>query len=134
LYTEVNWAHFQDCAITCHFYPYDYIHLADALSGVTGTQYTINDVLEVGARTQTLCRLFNYREGLTVEDDTLPKRVRTAFKSGPIEGIEISDEEFAWAKQRFYELLGWDPKTGAPSDECLSELGLVDLLEGISIP
>jgi aldehyde:ferredoxin oxidoreductase len=133
LHTEVNWSHFQDCAISCHFYPYDYIHLADALSGVTGTQYTITDVLEVGARAQTLCRLFNYREGLTVEDDTLPKRVRTAFKEGPLEGIEITDKDFAWAKRHFYELMGWDPKTGAPTDECLSELGLVDLLEGISI-
>ena len=128
LHTEVNWSHFQDCAISCLFYPYDYKHLADALSGVTGIQYTITDILDVGARAQTLSRLFNYREGFTVEDDTLPKRVRTAFDEGPLAGIEITDSDFAWAKRRFYELMGWDPDTGAPTKECLSALDLTELL------
>jgi aldehyde:ferredoxin oxidoreductase len=128
LHTEVNWAHFQDCALTCLFYPYDYAQLAQVLSAVTGVEYTIQDILAVGARAQTLARLYNYREGLTAEDDTLPKRVRTAFESGPLEGVEISDEDFAWAKRRFYELMDWDPETGAPKQACLEALGLKDLL------
>jgi aldehyde:ferredoxin oxidoreductase len=125
---EVNWRHFQDCAISCGFYPYDYVHLAAALSGVTGVPYSIRDILEVGARAQTLSRMFNYREGFTVEDDTLPKRVRTAFEEGPLAGSGISDDDFSWAKREFYRLMGWDPNTGAPSVECLSLLGLSELL------
>jgi aldehyde:ferredoxin oxidoreductase len=126
---EVNWAHFQDCALICQFYCYDYDHLAEALSGVSGVEYGIHDILVVGARAQTLARLFNLREGLTAADDRLPKRVMTAFDSGPLAGVEISDEAFAWAKRRFYELMKWDAETGAPTAECLQELQLARLLK-----
>ena len=126
--TELNWMHFQDCAVNCHFYPYRYEHFAQALSGVTGVNYTIHDILDVGARAQTLSRLFNLREGFTAEDDQLPKRVRKAFKKGPIAGVEITGEAFAWARRRYYQLMGWDPETGVPSDECLERLQLNELL------
>ncbi len=126
--TELNWMHFQDCAVNCHFYPYRYEHFAQALSGVTGLDYTIQDILDVGARAQTLSRLFNLREGFTAEDDRLPKRVRKAFEKGPIAGVEISDEEFAWAKRRYYELMGWDADSAEPGDACLDQLQLRGLL------
>ncbi len=126
--TEVNWMHFQDCAVNCHFYPYDYQQMAEALSGVTGIQYEIPDILEVGARAQTLCRLFNQRAGLNADDDQLPKDVRKAFHSGPIAGVEISDETFAWAKRRYYELMGWDAETAEPGEACLKALQLEELL------
>ena len=128
-YRELNWMHFQDCALCCHFYCYDYDHLAEALSGVSGLEYGIHDILAVGARAQTLARLFNLREGFTADDDRLPRRVMQPFASGPLEGIEITDEDFAWAKRRFYELMEWDPETGAPTGECLHELGLDRLLD-----
>ena len=95
---------------------------------MTGVDYSIQDILDVGARAQTLARLFNLREGFTAEDDQLPKRVRKAFEEGPIAGVEISDENFAWAKRRYYELMGWDPETAVPGDECLGRLQLSDLL------
>jgi aldehyde:ferredoxin oxidoreductase len=129
MHTEVNWSHFQDCALTCMFYPYDYAQLAQVLSAITGVEYTIQDILAVGARAQTLSRLFNYREGFTVEDDTLPKRVRSAFAEGPLEGTEITDDDFAWAKRRFYELMDWEPDTGAPTKSCLEDLELEAFLE-----
>jgi aldehyde:ferredoxin oxidoreductase len=131
-YHEVNFMHFMDCAMTCFFYCYDYHHLAEALSGVTGEAYSVQDVLDVGARAQTLARLFNLREGFTAEDDKLPKRVMTAFTEGPLEGIEITQEAFDWAKQRYYELMGWDPQSGEPSEACLRELGLDDLLAALA--
>ena len=91
-YHEVNWQHFQDCAICCMFYPYDYKQLAGALSAMTGHEYEAQDILDVGERAQQLCRLFNNREGFTEKDDRLPKRVMQAFKSGPLEGVEITEE------------------------------------------
>ena len=126
---DVNWKHFQDCAVNCHFYPYDYEQFAQALSGITGLEYDLHDILDVGARAQTLSRLFNYREGLTAADDELPKRVRKAFKEGPIAGVEITDETFAWARRRYYELMDWDPESGRPSKECLQRLEIDTLLE-----
>lgn len=126
---ELNWKHFQDCALICHFYCYDYSQLAEALSGVTGVEYDIRDVLDVGARAQTLARLFNLREGFTAADDKLPERVMRAFDSGPLRGIEISKEAFTWARRRYYELMGWTPTTGEPTAECLRTLELDRLLE-----
>ncbi len=120
--------HFQDCAVNCHFYPYSYEHFAQALSGVTGLDYSVQDILAVGARAQTLARLFNLREGFTADDDRLPKRVRKAFKHGPLAGVEITDETFEWAKRRYYELMEWDPETGVPSDACLAGLEIADLI------
>jgi len=125
---ELNWAHFQDCALICQFYCYDYGQLAEALSGGSGIEYGIQDILAVGARAQTLARLFNLREGLTADDDRLPRRVMEAFDNGPIEGSGISDQDFEWFKHRFYERMKWDRETGAPTGECLRELELDRLL------
>ena len=131
-FTELNWMHFQDCAVNCHFYPYHYDHMAAALSGVTGVEFTPADILKVGARAQTLARLFNLREGFTADDDRLPKRVMKAFKSGPLAGTEITPEAFDWARRRYYELMQWDADTGVPSRECLSDLG-IDQLPGLRL-
>jgi aldehyde:ferredoxin oxidoreductase len=125
---ELKWAHLLDCAVICQFYAYHYEHLAEALSGVTGVEYGIHDVLAVGARAQTLARLFNLREGWTAEDDRLPRRVMQAFDEGPIAGIGITDEAFTWARRRFYELMDWDPESGVPTEQCLKALGLDRLL------
>ena len=125
---EVNFMHFQDCALNCHFYCYAYHHLAEALAGVTGETYSPEDVLDVGARFQTLARMFNMREGFTAEDDRLPERVKEPFDEGPIAGIGISDKELDWCIHRYYEMMGWDRETGEPTDACLQELGLADLL------
>jgi aldehyde:ferredoxin oxidoreductase len=130
---ELNWMHFQDCAVNCHFYPYSYEQFARALSGVTGAPYSIREVLDVGARAQTLARLFNLREGFAAADDRLPKRVMKAFKSGPLAGVDLTPEAFDWAKRRYYELMDWDPETGVPSQACLQSLNLDRLLGGVPL-
>jgi aldehyde:ferredoxin oxidoreductase len=127
-YYEVNWQHFQDCAICCMFYPYNYVQLAGALSAMTGHEYQAQDILDVGERAQQLCRLFNNREGFTEADDRLPKRVMQAFKSGPLEGIEITEEALHRSRQTWYGLMGWTPE-GVPTQERLAKLGLTELLE-----
>ena len=127
---ELNWMHFQDCAVNCHFYPYDYQQFAQVLSGVTGLPYSLHDILAVGERAQTLARLFNLREGFTADDDKLPRRVRRAFSSGPLAGKAVSDEQFAWARGRYYEMMGWDG-TGTPSSERIAQLGLEQLLPSL---
>jgi aldehyde:ferredoxin oxidoreductase len=131
-YHELNWAHFQDCALICQFYCYDYGQMAEALSGVSGVEYGIHDILAVGARAQTLSRLFNLREGFTAQDDRLPQRVMAAFEEGPIAGSGISDDDFHHFRRRFYERMGWDADSGAPGDECLRDLELAGLLEGVT--
>jgi aldehyde:ferredoxin oxidoreductase len=126
---EVNKSHFEDCALICQFYCYDYDHYAEALSGVTGVEYGIHDVLDIGARAQTLSRLFNLREGFSADDDVIPRRVMIAFAEGPIAGEGISKEDFDWFKHNFYESMGWDPEGGVPTAACLKALSLDGLLD-----
>ena len=126
-YHEVNWQHFQDCALACMFYPYNYTHLAAALSGITGHDYGPRDILAVGERAQQLARLFNLREGFTAVDDRLPRRVMQAFTEGPLAGIEITDAAFLAARQTWYGLMGWTPD-GVPTPERLAALGLDTML------
>ena len=128
---EVNLRHFQDCALLCFFYCYEYTHLAEALSGITGEEYDVNDILNVGLRANTLARLFNYREGLSATDDKLPDRVMKAFTKGPLAGFEISEDSLNHALHRFYELMEWDVATGEPTDKCLHKLHLDRLLLNI---
>ena len=127
-YNEVNYLHALDSALICHFYPYDYQHVADMLSGVTGVEYGIRDLIAAGACANTLARMFNLREGFTAQDDKLPKRVMQAFKEGPIAGNEIRLEDLDWARHHFYEMMGWDRQTGVPTAECLERLGISELL------
>lgn len=124
---EVSWRHFQDCALICNFYCYDYHHLAEALSGTSGVEYGVDDVLTIGVRAQTLARLFNIREGFVAADDKLPERIMKPFTDGPLAGIEITKDAFEWAKHRYYELMKWDRQDGVPTEECLRELGLDNL-------
>lgn len=131
-HNELNWMHFQDCAVNCHFYPYDYAQFAEVLTGVTGHTYELADILDVGARAQTLARLFNHREGFTADDDRLPRRVRQAFDDGPLKGIELTDEAFTWARSRHYEMMGWDPDSGIPSGATLARLSIDTLLDGFN--
>jgi aldehyde:ferredoxin oxidoreductase len=132
-YHESNWQHFLDCALVCMLYPYSYEHMVEALSGATGVEYSVEEVLAVGERAQTLSRLFNYREGFTSADDRLPRRVMKAFQEGPLAGVEISADSFEWALHRYYELMGWDRKTGAPLPKRLDELGLTPLLKDVPL-
>jgi aldehyde:ferredoxin oxidoreductase len=126
-YHEVNWKHFNDCAVTCLFYPYNYVHLAEALSGATGLDYTAEEILRVGERAQHLCRLFNLREGLTAADDRLPKRIMQPFTEGPAAGVEITPEMLERAKQQWYGLMGWTAE-GVPTGDRLEALGVSELL------
>ncbi len=123
-YYEVSWQHFQDCAVMCMFFPYQYHHLAQALSGATGWSIDIREMLQVGERASTLCRLFNLREGLTVRDDVLPKRFYQAFETGPLTGVAPQRDQISQARRRYYELMGWDPEYGVPSAKRLAELNI----------
>jgi len=68
------------------------------------------------------------REGFTAADDRLPQRMMTAFESGPIAGSAIANDDLERFKRRFYEVMAWESESGAPTEECLRELELDQLL------
>jgi aldehyde:ferredoxin oxidoreductase len=98
--------------------------LAGVISAVHGEEFTVADLMTLGARRLNMLRAFNAREGITREQDTLPKKLFEPLEGGPSDGKFIDRDEFERALATYYEMAGWDPETGNPTAETLDGLGL----------
>jgi aldehyde:ferredoxin oxidoreductase len=98
--------------------------LAGVISGVQGEEMTVGDLMTLGARRLNMLRAFNAREGITREQDTLPKRLFEPLEGGPSDGKCIDRDQFEAALATYYEMAGWDPVTGNPTAETLDGLEL----------
>jgi aldehyde:ferredoxin oxidoreductase len=130
LYTEWNYS-FMDSADLCQFvYGPSWqllgpVEMVELMRAVTGWEMTVADMQRIGERRLNLLRLFNAREGVGRERDTLPKRLfDEPLKGGPSDGVSIARDEFEAALDDYYELAGWDKATGKPTKTKLEELGL----------
>jgi aldehyde:ferredoxin oxidoreductase len=98
---------------------------ADLMEAVTGLKYTPEEIRKVGERMNNLARAFNVREGFTRADDTLPERLMTEpLKAGASKGQMISKDDLNQMLDEYYTERGWDLRTGAPTRQKLTELGL----------
>ena len=84
----------------------------------------LDELMKVGERNITLARLFNCREGFTPEDDVLPQRPHEGIGNGVLKGQKIDQDEFFAARRTYYEMAGWDTRTGRPTRTKLAELGI----------
>ncbi|MHA1622339.1 MAG: aldehyde ferredoxin oxidoreductase family protein [Candidatus Heimdallarchaeaceae archaeon] len=108
--------------VVCDFLPFDVPEMVEMLNAATGFSYTPENYLTTGERIWNLTRLFNTREGITAEDDILPKRFSTEpMPEGLAKGQVVSVEVLEKAKQEYYKKRGWD-SNGIPTKEKLSEL------------
>lgn len=123
---ETAFMNFMDCAVICHFYPYEYHHLVDALNAAAGWDITRDEIVQTGTRVVTMGRLFLLREGFTAQDDALPPRMFQPHADGPIAGRALTPEMLAGALRTYYELMGWN-EAGVPRAESLARLGLAQL-------
>ena len=95
--------------------------LAEMLSAATGVEYSLDEFLKIGERIWNQERLWNFKQGYTTADDTLPVRLlKEPIKTGPSKG-EVSrlDEMLP----EYYQLRGWD-ESGVPTKAKLKELAL----------
>jgi aldehyde:ferredoxin oxidoreductase len=99
--------------------------LADLFSAATGFEYRGEDLLLAGERICNLERMFNLREGLTWQDDTLPKRLLKEAILGTDGNYHTVDLKHL--RDDYYAARGWDQK-GVPLHETLERLGLVDAI------
>ena len=106
--------------------------MAKLFNAVTGSHITGDDGLSVGERIVNLERVFNIREGLTREDDSLPERMlKEPLPDGPAKGQVVRLKPMM---DKYYQLRGWDMDTGIPTWEKLNGLKLpeaIDALENI---
>jgi len=98
--------------------------IVSLVSGVTGWNTTAFELMKVGQRAQTLCRVFNAREGFTTEDDYLTPRFLEEFDSGPLVGVAVPADRVEEGKRIFYSMQGWDRETGMPTVDGLEELNV----------
>ncbi|MCE7743376.1 MAG: aldehyde ferredoxin oxidoreductase family protein [Candidatus Heimdallarchaeota archaeon] len=110
--------------VLCDFLPFDVPEMVEMLNSATGFDYTPESYLQAGERIWNLTRLFNVREGMTSDDDVLPKRFYTEkMPEGPAEGQIISEDSLELAKLEYYKLRGWNKK-GLPKGKILRKLKL----------
>lgn len=100
-----------DCLILCRFYRdmYDWATLVRLLTLITGESWDESSLRRAAARVVDDTRRFNVREGLTPDDDRLPKKLHEALPTGQV----ITREEYALLLNDYYRLRGWD-ESGAP--------------------
>lgn len=67
------------------------------------------------------------------KDDIHPKRFREEeLKSGPYKGFKIDENRYNEMLNKFYELWGWDKKTGMQTETGLEKLGLGNIAEKLA--
>ncbi|MFN8524849.1 MAG: aldehyde ferredoxin oxidoreductase family protein [Chloroflexota bacterium] len=121
-----TWRHFLDSVGLCHFLPYSPSQVNAVVSGMTGWDTDIWELLGTGRRAATMARLFNIREGFTDKDDALPKRFYQEFRNhNSSTGKPLVESEVDAARVGYYKAMGWD-EHGVPTRETLEELGLTE--------
>ncbi|MFC1980649.1 aldehyde ferredoxin oxidoreductase family protein [Chloroflexota bacterium] len=108
-------------------------HFSRLFSAFTGWDTTPQDIMKLGEKVFTVLKAYIIREGLTRKDDTWPDRFYTEpLPEGPTKGAVLSREEMDKLLDEYYELRGWDKRTGLPSKDKLVELGLGDIAKELA--
>ncbi len=109
-------------AIICKF-PIDqaifeWEEIQEVLYYVTGYKYTQEELQRIGERSINIERMFNYREGFSKEDDTLPDRFLEETLEGPSSEETVDLEKML---KEYYSVRGWNEE-GEPKKKKLEEL------------
>lgn len=96
-------------------------YYARFLKAITGIEYDVIKLLEIGERIYNLERLFNNREGFTKKDDKLPSR----FLNEPLTEGFSKDHVVPLEKmlKQYYYVREWD-SNGIPKPELLKRLDI----------
>jgi aldehyde:ferredoxin oxidoreductase len=113
-----------NCLPLCLFVPWTIEQQAELVRAATGWDVSSYELLKVGERALTLARVFNAREGFTIEDDHLPERLYGPTRDGALAQGGIDREQLRQAVAMHAAMLGWDPATGTPLPARLHELGV----------
>jgi len=116
---------FSSCAVFCNLgaTPLTATQAVSMVNYVTGFNYSIEDVMNIGKRLWYLKRGLTNLFGARAKDDMLPKRLMTAMQEGPTEGSVPDMEKML---KEFYELRGFNDD-GVPEKETLENLGIPEL-------
>jgi aldehyde:ferredoxin oxidoreductase len=98
--------------------------VARLVTAVTGWRTSDHEIFTWGRRRWQLMRVYNLREGIGSDQDTLPPRFfETRVDFGEHKGAILEKGNFERALSLYYQLNGWDSK-GVPTSFVLAELDL----------
>jgi aldehyde:ferredoxin oxidoreductase len=132
-----NWMTLCDSLLVCAhvYYLATYVGPSTtltALNAATGWDFSVEEYMRKAEGIFNLVRAFSVREGVRRKDDRLPKIFSEPLPEGVYQGQSISDGELNTMLNYYYELRGWDNKTGIPKVEKLKELKLDFALRAIA--
>ena len=107
--------------------PDDIVELVQAVTGWEDFSYA--DIEKVGERRINMMRMFNAREGFDRRQDLIPDKLFKPLKGGASDGWKLDKDEVEGALDTYFELSGWDVKSGIPTPEKLEELGLAWIIK-----
>ncbi|MCX5913028.1 MAG: hypothetical protein NTV04_13985, partial [Deltaproteobacteria bacterium] len=112
--------------------PQNYAEFVRTAMGLTVTEQDLMDHYAVIGR--NLEKAFNtLHTDLTREDDLPPQRFRQEeIKTGPYKGFKADEKQYNAMLDEFYELWGWDKKTGRQTREGLEKVGLKDVADTLA--
>ena len=100
-------------------------YISRLYSACTGRDTTPEEMVKLGERVFTLFKAYTIREGLNRKDDALPEKFfEEPLPEGPARGRVLSREDIEGFLDEYYDLRGWDKKTGLPFAEKFNTLGL----------
>ncbi|MDP2719247.1 MAG: aldehyde ferredoxin oxidoreductase C-terminal domain-containing protein, partial [Dehalococcoidia bacterium] len=103
---------------------------AALVSSATGADFNARKLFETAERIYTLEQCYNVRLGKSRKDDTLPEMYfKEPMNSGPLKGYKHDRDKFNGMLDEFYDIWGWDRKTGIPRRDTLERLGLKDVAD-----
>ena len=95
----------------CEFiFFYQKYPLLEAIKSVSGWDITVEEIIKIGQRIQSLRQAFTLREGIEISKNEIPERSV---------GIDYKEEY-----KGYCEKMGWNPDNGYPLKDTLSDLGL----------
>ena len=123
MYT-VNWQWLVNHLGLCMFIGWTREQMVKILEGLTGWKTNMWEMMRAGERGVTMARVFNMREGFARKDDKLPARLAQPHVSKTINEKPVKPKDLDEALTMFYTFMGWDSRTGKPTDLKLKELDL----------
>jgi aldehyde:ferredoxin oxidoreductase len=102
--------------------PEDMVELVRTVTGWEDVDF--DELQKVGERRLNMMRAFNAREGIDRQADVLPEKLFKPLKGGASDGWQLDRDEVEAALDKYFELCGWDVKTGIPTRDKLEELDL----------
>ena len=116
-----------DCLVQCWFCSFnDTETQTESINAATGWNLSLEEVMKIGRRVVAMMRIYNLKCGLTPDKETTSPRYGSQCVDGPNTDKPIAPH---WEKMmdQYYQMVGWDRKTGMPLPETLKELDIEDL-------